>query len=67
MNEFINNAQPLDICKDCPWFWIRVKKNISETWVDSETREFCAHSQFELVCDHAEACRRAVRICGRQG
>lgn len=64
MNEFINNSQSMSICKDCPFYWVKVKKVIAETWTDAESREFCAKAQFELVCEHEEACKRAVRLNG---
>lgn len=65
MNQYINRTQEMDICKDCPVMWGRQRRIQSETWMDEETKELCNTSTFEIVCEHANACRRVLRLVGK--
>lgn len=62
MNTYINKTQVMDICENCPNLWGRQRRINSESWVDDDTQESCVESTFEIVCEHAQACRRVMRL-----
>lgn len=59
MSSINDESRALPICKNCKYYFIRVIKENTESWIDVDTGDECQSAVYNLVCTHVDACKRA--------